>query len=102
MITSEKQRKTTTVKTETYDLVNGVFSPEDGHEVVIDLLSKKISFHVRKNFSHLIRSGSEDEKSLKRIHELTDAEEKVKALFQQAASSGKSVRVHSTITLEII
>ncbi len=97
-----KDQPQTTSTKETYDLVKGTYSPEDGHEIIVDLLSKKISFHVQKNFSRIIRFGSEDERSLTRIQELNETKEKARALIQQAGQLGKSVRIHSTITIEII
>lgn len=86
----------------TCELIKGEFSPEEASEIVYDLFSKKINFHEVKNFSKLIRKGTEDQKSNERIVELKADKNQAKELINKAAASGKSIRITSTISIELI
>ncbi|MDH4091560.1 MAG: hypothetical protein OEV74_02565 [Cyclobacteriaceae bacterium] len=100
MVTEEKQ--ITAVENGTFDLVQGDFSPNDALEIVTDLFSMKINFHEVKSFSQLIRFGAKDPDLLQRISELKIAQKQARELINEAKESGKSVRVNSTISIELI
>lgn len=86
----------------TCELINGHFSPEEASEIVHDLFTKKINFHEVKSFSQLIREGAEDQKSAKRIVELKADRKQAKELIDAAAASGKSIKITSTVHIELI
>lgn len=86
----------------TCELINGEFSPEEASEILHDLFSKKINFHEVKSFSKLIREGAEDQKSTERIVELKADKKQAKELIDKAAASGKSLRITSTVHIELI
>jgi hypothetical protein len=98
--TQEKQQVAT--PTGNYDLIKGDFTPEEGLEIISHLLDKKINFHELKIFSQDIRFGQEDAASLKRISELKACIEQMKELSKEAKLSGKTLRVKSSISVELI
>jgi hypothetical protein len=101
MIAQQEKQSTTDVKA-IYDLVKGDFSPAEASEIIDDLFNTKINFHERKNFSRQIRFGSDDLHGLQRIKELKMARELANGLITEAKKSGKSLRVNSTISIELI
>jgi hypothetical protein len=88
--------------TRTCELIKGDFSPEEASEIVHDLFSKKINFHEVKSFSKLIREGVEDHKSAERIVELKADKKSAKELINEAEASGKTLRITSTVHIELI
>jgi len=97
-----KEKQSSTVARATYDLIKGDFSPEEASEIISDLFLKKINFHQRKNFSQQIRFGSQDLQGLERIKELKMTLEQTSELIGEAKKSGKSLRVNSTIIIDLI
>ena len=85
-----------------YDLIKGDYTPEEALEIISHLLMKKINFHDLKSFSNQIRFGIEDTSSIKRIKELRNSNEELKQLVKEAKLSGKTLRVKSNITVELI
>jgi hypothetical protein len=85
-----------------YDLIKGDYSPEDASEIINHLLLKKINYHKLRSFSRQIRYGEVDEYSLQRIEELEQCKESIRALVLQAREQGKSLRLESTISIELI
>jgi hypothetical protein len=96
----EKQK--TLIKQGNYNLIQGDYTPEEALEIISHLLMKKINFHERKSFGQLIRFGIEDEASMKRIEELKVCKEAVKEMVREAKLSGKTMRVRSSITIDLI
>ena len=101
MISTEK-KKTSQVTSGTYDLIKGEFNPEEAMDVVGTLFTKKINFQKERSFSQLIRFGEEDPMTQKRIEELIGHREEAKNLIELAKATGKSLRVNSTVTIELI
>lgn len=102
MIATAKNNENTSIGKETFDLVKGEFSHEEASEIINDLFFKKINFHEAKSFSQLIRFGVKDAHGQKRISELKLAQEQARALIAEAKESGKTVKVSSTILIELI
>lgn len=93
---------TTELKKAIFDLVKGEFTQEEAFEIVNDLFAKKINFHESKSFSQLVRNGQSDPAEHDRISELQNSREQSSQLIAEAKKSGKSLRVSSTITIELI
>ena len=87
---------------EKYDLIKGDFAPEDGSEIINHLINTKINFLNLRNFSQHIRFNREDEVALKKIGELKLCQQSIKNLVKEAKLQGKSLRVRSNITIELI
>jgi hypothetical protein len=88
--------------TKMYPLVKGTFSPEDAKEITSHLISEKINFHEKKSFSNKIRFGEIDENSQVRIKELNQSRTSINELIDQAREQGKTLKIESTITIELI
>lgn len=102
MIPKAHEEQIMTLEKETYDLIRGDFTPEEALEVVNDLFLKKINFHNAQSFSQMVRFGTKDPARERRIKELKLAQEKARELIQEAKESGKSIRVNSSISIELI
>jgi hypothetical protein len=99
---SLQEKTVDTVEKGTYDLIKGDFSPEEAAEIMNDLFAKKINFHTQKGFGQLLRFGSKDPKSVQRISELELTQEQILELIAEANNTGKSLRVNSIISIELI
>lgn len=84
-----------------YELIKGDFTPAEAFEIISFLISTKINFHNLQNFSKQIRFNINDEASLKRIQELEISKESIKELVKMAKANGKSLRLKSTISIEL-
>lgn len=87
---------------ENYVLVEGKFDPEEACEIVNTLFTKKINFHELKCFSDEIRFGAKDQVAEDRVEQLKLSRENAKLLFEKAKESGKSIRLHSEISIELV
>lgn len=101
MKTTQTNSETMDIKKE-YDLVKGDYTPEEGLEIISNLLMKKINFHELKSFSQQIKFGHEDQASLKRIEELNLCKTSFHDLVKEARLSGKNLRLRSKIIVELI
>ena len=97
-----KEKKIQKVKKGTYDLIKGEFSPADASEIVNDLFLKKINFHEVKSFSQLIRFDTNDPDTLQRISELKLSQKRAQELIAIAKKAGKSLRINSTVFIQLI
>jgi hypothetical protein len=89
-------------KQEDFELVNGEFSASEAIEIIEDLYARNINFHEIKSFSELIRYDVKDEATLARLNALKETREQARKLLQAAREDGRSLRVSSTISIEII
>lgn len=85
-----------------HDLIKGEFSPEDASEIINHLFAKKINFHERRNFSDEIRLGEVDQTSKERIKELKQSKASLNEFLSYAKEQGKTLRIKSSISVEII
>lgn len=85
-----------------YDLVKGVFTPDEAAEIIEDLFLKKINFNKQKNFKLFIQSGKESEAIEERIQELKKAYQNAEQQILEAKQAGKSVRLSSIISLQTL
>jgi hypothetical protein len=85
-----------------YDLIKGDFTPEEALEILSYLIDKKINFHELKTFSNEIRFGQVDQKSLTRSEELKQSKAAIKEFIQIAQEQGKTLRIKSSVTVEVI
>ncbi len=84
-----------------HDLVKGEYSPEEAKDILNHLIAKKINFHKVKTFSHDIRYGKRDEASEQRIVELKRSKKEILALIAHAEETGKNVRIHANILIDL-
>lgn len=60
-----------------FELISGSFDVDQARELLLNLLTDKINFHNRRNFSAQERTGQTDPVSEVRIAELTMARERL-------------------------
>ena len=58
-------------------LIEGEFTPQDAKEILTNLYTSKLNFHLMKNFSSMERFGKSDDLSNKKIPELKNRINKV-------------------------
>jgi ERCC4-type nuclease len=90
------------VNKHTEDLVRGEYSVEDAREIITNLIHQKINFHNLKDFSSKERFGEADANSLKRIEELKQSRKQILEIIDAAKEAGKTVKINSNITIELI
>ena len=89
-------------KNQTEDLVRGEYSAGEAREIISNLIVQKINFHNLKNFSSKERFGETDQNSLQRIEELKKSKQRMLQMIDTAEEAGKSVKISSTITIELL
>lgn len=102
IMTTIRETQGTTTMQGKFDLIKGEYTPEEALEIVTHVLLKKINFHEMRGLSQQIRFGLKDEASLQRIKELKASLEAFQELAKEAKLSGKSVRLKSSISVELI
>ena len=90
------------VNKQTEDLVRGEYSAIDAKEIVSNLTRQKINFYNLRNFISQERSGKPDEYSLNRIEELKESKQLLFELINVAKEQDKTIKINSTITIELI
>jgi ABC-type Fe3+ transport system substrate-binding protein len=101
-MTDTEGKKTPKILKNEYSLIKGDFAAEEASEIVNYLISKKINFHNQRNFSKEIRLGEPDEISKQRVNELMEIKKSINVLIKESQEAGKSLRILSTILIEII
>ena len=81
------------------NLINGIFTPSEMKEVVLNMISNKINFHQLKNLRSLEKEGIEDENAKKRLIELHQLKGEVNALN---LDENQLVTLKSTIEIELV
>lgn len=88
-------------ETETVNLIQGTFAPEEAQELLLELLNSKIDFHNRRNWSSEERFGEPDVFSKQKLEYLEEARRNLKILLAEAINQQKSVIINSIIELKI-
>lgn len=83
-------------------LIDGQFSAADALELMAKLYQSKIQFHETKNFSSVVKKGQKDIHAIARIEALNASLEKIVSTILLAEKNHQPVRIHSTITIEIL
>ena len=102
MTLMKEMERTTLEKEVTHDLIRGEFKADDAADIVSHMLSTKINFHERRNFSSYIRFGVDNEASSARIKELKQAMTDIKGIIAYAKANNLDLKISSTITVELI
>ena len=80
-------------------LINGIFTPSEMKEVILNMISNKINFHHLKNLRSLEKEGVEEEHSKKRLIELHQLKAEVNAIH---LDENQLIKLKSTIEIELI
>ena len=84
---------------EKFKLIDGRFSTEEAKEILTNVFSEKINFHLMKNFSSQERFGKDDENAANRIHQLKEELDRLKELLSNNNSEDKTLTIHSEINI---
>lgn len=88
-------------KTKMIKLIDSKFNLEDSKDVLMKLINYKIGFHEQHNFSCVERFGKPDEHSTRRIKELAETKESLLSFMNEIGNQQVSLKIDSTITIEI-
>ena len=81
-------------------LIEGEFTPQDAKEILTNLYTSKLNFHLMKNFSSMERFGKSDDLSNKKIPELKKSMAIISAIIEEATSKKKKLIVNATVNIE--
>lgn len=87
--------------TNEFKLIQGVFTPDEGKEIVMNAFIQKINFHQNKNFSSIERFGSEDVNAIKRIPELKISMDTFLELIETAKQSNQMLEITSDVIIKL-
>jgi len=83
-------------------LIDGQFNPDEAMEILQNLISHKINFHLVKNFNSEVRYGVKATKSLKRIKDLQEANMQLMDIIQKASKEKFRLSIKANIEIEFI
>jgi hypothetical protein len=86
---------------ETIKLINGLFTPEEAKEVLLDMINKKINFHNLRNFSSQVHFDHADAESVERIKELQGAKARFLALMEEAKAEQQGLVIAATVHMAL-
>lgn len=80
-------------------LIQGTFNAEEANEILMNIFNAKIKFHSLKNFSSEERFGTPDVTAVKRIPELRESMDQIRAITAEAKANNKPLIIQSEITI---
>jgi hypothetical protein len=84
-------------------LVQGIFSPAQAHEIILSLITQKINFHKMEEVQLWEKNHDTDLQPLKnRILELEKEKVKAKKFIEEVAVAGKKLEINSTLQMKMI
>jgi hypothetical protein len=89
-------------KIKEFKLIDGEFSAEESHKILMSILNHKIDFHSLFAFSNHIRFNKDLHVSKKRIEELSEAKEAISVLIAKAKADGYHFAIKSSVSLEMV
>ena len=83
----------------TLKLIDGIFSPKETLDILLNLYNDKIKYHELKNFSSLERFSKEDPNAAKRIPELKKEVEKIHAFLSGLNEKKDQIVIESSVNI---
>jgi hypothetical protein len=83
-------------------LINGIFSPDEAKEVLMNIFASKIQFHELKNLRAMITTNQDDKTSALRVQQLKETIDEFNAVFQQANENGLELSIQSHIEITLL
>ncbi|WPR70822.1 hypothetical protein SLW70_12890 [Flavobacterium sp. NG2] len=83
-------------------LIDGVYTPNEAIEILMNVYNRKIEFHELKNFSSEVCSGNTDTVAAKRIAELKEDIETIKTKIKEAQELNKKLIIKSIVEIQFI
>lgn len=88
-------------KTETFELIEGTFKPEEAREILLQLLDSKINFHNLKNWSSRERFGKPEADSEEKLKNLQESRRKIETIILKSINEEKNMTINSNIAIYI-
>lgn len=83
-------------------LIEGQFDPNEALDILQNLISQKVNFHLVRNFNSEVRFGVKEKKSLDRIKALQEANIEIQEVIQKAAKEGQNLSIKANIQIELM
>ncbi|MEX0316264.1 MAG: hypothetical protein AB3N18_18935 [Allomuricauda sp.] len=91
-----------TQETESFLLVEGMFSPAEAADVLLSLINDKVKFHTVQLLNLNESNGEDSLNSKNRIQQLKQAKQEITETILEARNQGNLLKIHSTIEISII
>lgn len=88
--------------TQRYKLIDGTFTATEATQVLLSLVKSKIDYHNLEKLSNEERFGRDVSHSGRRLAELQQLHETLRAVCRSAASAGQRMRVNGWIEIELV
>ena len=85
-----------------FKIIDGDFSASEARQVLMNMLSSKISFHSMEIFSIQERFNGDVSRSVKRIRELKAIGDSLNTIFDDTAAKGMKLRIKGSIELRLV
>lgn len=84
---------------QSFKLIDGTFTPDEGKEILRNLFAGKIQFHLMKNFSTQVRFGKADVVTTGRVQQLSQSLNDILNLIAEAEANGKQLSIQSQVVI---
>jgi len=85
-----------------YQLIEGVFDPQEAGKILFSLISNKINYHTKEIFSIQERYNGDVSHSEKRIEELNNINTALRSLIDNAIEKKKQFQISSVIEIKFV
>ncbi|MGA9638253.1 hypothetical protein [Flavobacterium sp.] len=82
-------------------LIDGVYSPTEAIEILMNVYNRKIEFHELKNFSSEVCTGISNSAAGTRITELKEDIEIIKSKIKEAQELNKKLIIKSIVDIQL-
>ncbi len=82
-------------------LINGIYSPEEAKEILMNVFASKIQFHELKNLRSIVNNDAEDPSSVLRVRQLRQAIDEFNLLLKQAEENNLELSINSLIEISV-
>lgn len=82
-------------------LIDGIYSPTEAIEILMNVYNRKIEFHELKNFSSEVCTGTTNAATITRVTELKEDIETIKNLIKEAQENNKKLVIKSVIDIQL-
>jgi hypothetical protein len=84
-----------------FKLIDGIFTPKEASEILLNLYISKLKFHQMKQFSAQERLGEDDVLAIHKIQQLQLAIDKIKEVLQAAQAAKQEIVIESNVSLHL-
>jgi hypothetical protein len=85
-----------------YQLINGLFTPEEAKQMLFSLINSKINFHQIEKFTIQEKTSGDVSHSEKRINELKALYREVEIVLSNATVASKRLKIESSIMFHLV